>query len=213
MLKRLLHGFYRKFVAGQGPYFMAENKRYSGYQIGVGTYGWPEIIYYDAGATLKIGNYCSIAPGVKILLGGEHHIEYVTTYPFSLLLDEAKNLPGYPYSKGDVIIGNDVWIGQNAMILSGIHIEDGAVIAGGSVVTRDVLPYSVVAGNPARHIKFRFSQEVIEDLLSIAWWNWPASEIKKAWPLLQSPDTQEFISRYRREQTKRADSYVYGDVQ
>lgn len=191
---------------------MAENKKYSAYQIGVGTYGRPEIIYYDAGATLKLGNYCSIAPGVKILLGGEHHIEYVTTYPFSLLLDEAKNLSGYPYSKGNVIIGNDVWIGQDALILSGIRIGDGAVIAGRSVVTSDVEPYSVVAGNPARHIKFRFSQEVIDTMLRIAWWNWPTSEIKKAWPLLQSPNIHEFIARYRRDQTKEADSYTYGDV-
>src|SRR5262245_13448736 len=157
MLKQFLRYFHRKILADPGPYFMAENKRYSNYQIGVGTYGWPEVIYYDAGATLKIGNYCSIAPGVKILLGGEHHVEYVTTYPFSLLLNEAKELPGYPYSKGDVTVGNDVWIGQDVLILSGVCIGDGAVIAGGSVVARDVAPYSVVAGDPARHIKFRFS--------------------------------------------------------
>jgi acetyltransferase-like isoleucine patch superfamily enzyme len=193
MLKRLLRGFNRIFLAGRGPYFMAENKRYSGYQIGVGTYGWPEIFYSDAGATLKIGNYCSIASGVKILLGGEHHLEYVTTYPFSLLLNEAKNLSGYPHSKGDVIIGNDVWIGQDAMILSGVCIGDGAVVAGRCVVRRDVAPYSVVAGNPARHIKSRFSQEKIDALLKIAWWNWPASELEKAWPLLQSPDVDKFI--------------------
>ena len=198
MLKRLLRSFYHKVLADQEPYFMAENKKYSGYQIGVGTYGWPEILYYDAGATLKIGNYCSIAPGVRILLGGEHHVEYVTTYPFSLLLDEAKNLPGYPYSKGDVIIGNDVWIGQDAMILSGVCIGDGAVVAGRSVVTRDVAPYSVVAGDPARHIKFRFSQDTIDALLGIAWWNWPASEIRKAWPLLQSPDVDRFVEQYYR---------------
>jgi len=198
MLKRLLRSFYHKVLADQEPYFMAENKKYSGYQIGVGTYGWPEILYYDAGATLKIGNYCSIAPGVRILLGGEHHVEYVTTYPFSLLLNEARSLPGYPYSKGDVIIGNDVWIGQDAMILSGVCIGDGAVVAGRSVVTRDVAPYSVVAGDPARHIKFRFSQDTIDALLGIAWWNWPASEIRKAWPLLQSPDVDRFVEQYYR---------------
>ncbi len=198
MLKRALRAFYHKVMSDQGPYFMAENKRYSEYQIGVGTYGWPEIAYYDAGATLKIGNYCSIAPGVKILLGGEHHIGYVTTYPFSLLIGEAKNLPGYPYSKGDVTIGNDVWIGQDAMILSGVVIGDGAVIAGRSVVARDVAPYSVVAGNPARHIKFRFPQEKIDILLKIAWWNWPPSEIKKAWSSLQSPEVDKFIEQYYR---------------
>lgn len=193
MLKSLLRGLYHKTLADKGSYFMAENKRYSGYQVGVGTYGRPEIFYYDAGAALKIGSYCSIAPGVKILLGGEHHVEYVTTYPFSLLLNEARDLPGYPYNKGDVIIGNDVWIGQDAMILSGAHIGDGAVIAGRCVVRRDVAPYSVVAGDPARHVKYRFPEETIEALLKIAWWNWPASEIEKAWPLLQSPDVDKFI--------------------
>src|SRR5215475_2905917 len=138
MLKSLLRSFYHKTFADKGSYFMSENKMYSGYQIGLGTYGRPEILYYDAGATLKIGNYCSIAPGVKILLGGEHHVEYVTTYPFSMLLNEAKDLPGYPYNKGNVIIGNDVWIGQDAMILSGVRVGDGAVIAGRCVVRRDV---------------------------------------------------------------------------
>jgi acetyltransferase-like isoleucine patch superfamily enzyme len=197
MLKRLLRIFYHKILADQGPYFMAENKRYSDYQIGVGTYGRPEIIYYDAGATLKIGNYCSIARGVKILLGGEHHTEYVTTYPFSLSFGEAKNLPGYPYGKGDVVIGNDVWIGQDAMILSGARIGDGAVIGARSLVRRDVAPYSVVAGAPARHIKFRFPQETIDALLGIAWWDWPASEIEKARPLLQSSDVDGFIEQYR----------------
>jgi acetyltransferase-like isoleucine patch superfamily enzyme len=198
MLKRLLRGFYHKILADRQPYFMAENKRYSDYQIGVGAYGRPEVIYYDAGGTLKIGNYCSIAPGVKILLGGEHHVEYVTTYPFSLMPGGAENLPGYPYSKGDVFIGNDVWIGQDALILSGTRIGDGAVIAARSVVARDVKPYSVVAGSPARHIKFRFPQETIDALIEIAWWDWPASEIKKAWPLLQSPGVDRFIAQYRR---------------
>lgn len=199
-------------MVDQGPYFMAENKRYAGYHIGAGTYGWPEILYFDAGATLKIGAYCSIAPGVKILLGGEHHIEYITTYPFSLLLDEARHLPGYPYNKGDVTIGNDVWIGQDAMILSGVNVGDGAVIAARSVVTRDVANYSVVAGDPARHIKFRFSQETIDALLRIAWWDWPAAEIRKAWPLLQSPDVDRFIAQYLGDVAKIVNTSVYNDV-
>ena len=198
MLKKLLRRLRHKILADQGPYLMAENKRYSDYQIGVGTYGRPEVIYYDAGATLKIGNYCSIAPGVKILLGGEHHTEYVTTYPFSLMLGEATNLPGYPYGKGDVVIGSDVWIGQDVMILSGTRIGDGAVIAARSLVGRDVAPYSVVAGDPARHIKFRFPKETIDALIGIARWDWPASEIKKAWPLLQSSGVDRFIAEYRR---------------
>lgn len=178
---------------------MAQNRRYSAFSIGEGTYGRPKIEFFDAGATLKIGHYCSIAPGVVILLGGEHHSNWVTTYPFSLLFDEAKSLPGYPSSKGDVVIGNDVWIGEEALILSGVEIGNGAVVAARSVVTKAVAPYSIVAGNPARHLRFRFSEETIAALEQIAWWNWSWMEIKQAWHLLQSADVEAFVAKYSKE--------------
>lgn len=175
---------------------MAENPRYRKYDVGVGTYGYPEVVFYDAGATLRIGKYCSVAPMVRILLGGEHHHDWVSSYPFSLMFDEAKDLEGYPFSKGDVNIGNDVWIGYDAIILSGVSIGDGAVVGARSVVTKDVKPFEIVAGTPARHIRKRFADEHIEGLCKIAWWNWSDDQIRSAWHLIQSPNVEEFITRY-----------------
>src|SRR5262249_17686854 len=144
----LLREFVGKLRSDPGPYFMAENKRYANYEIGEGTYGRPKVDFYDAGGGLKIGSYCSIGPGVTILLGGEHHLDWVTTYPFSLLFDEASSLKGYPNTKGDVVIGGDVWIGQEALILSGVTVGHGAVIAARSVVSQKLQPYFIVSGQP-----------------------------------------------------------------
>jgi len=199
MLRKLLRNV-RKRLTPENEHtalWMAQNKRYSAFEIGVGTYGTPHIDFHNTGAILKIGNYCSIAPRVTILLGGEHHHDWVSNYPFSLLHDEARHLSGYPLSKGDVIIGNDVWIGYEALILSGVKIGDGAVIAARSVVARDIEPYSIVGGTPAKHLHYRFSPEIIEELLKISWWNWSFEEIRAAWHLIQSPQVEEFVSKYK----------------
>ena len=175
---------------------LSRDRRYSRFKIGDWSYGEPQVVFWDAGAGLNIGRFCSIAAGVTILLGGEHHPEWVTTYPFSQMFREARRLPGYPHTKGDVTVGNDVWIGQDALILSGVTVGDGAVIGAGSVVTKDVLPYSICAGNPARHVRFRFAPETVEALLRIAWWNWPLKTLTAASPLLQSGDVEAFIATY-----------------
>jgi acetyltransferase-like isoleucine patch superfamily enzyme len=164
--------------------------------MGEWSYGEPDVVYWDAGADLRVGKFTSIAPGVTILLGGEHRVEWVTTYPFSLLLPDAAGLPGYPHSRGDVAIGNDVWIGQDALILSGVTVGDGAVIGARSVVARDVEPFSIWVGNPARHVRYRFAPETIAALQRIAWWNWPIERVKEAWPLLCSADIDAFIRKY-----------------
>lgn len=192
-LRKALHT-----LAGRGSPvgFLSEEPRYSRFEVGAWSYGEPEVIYWDAGARLRIGRFCSIASGVTILLGGEHHTEWVSSYPFSLIFPEAASLPGYPYTKGDVVIGNDVWIGRNALLLSGITVGDGAVIGAGSVVSRDVEPYSIAAGNPARHVRYRFPAETIEALRRIAWWHWPLADVKQAWPALQSGDVEAFVERY-----------------
>jgi acetyltransferase-like isoleucine patch superfamily enzyme len=203
-MMNLLSRLYQRLLSRPGPYIMAQNRRYAAFEIGEGTYGRPEVSFYDAGATLKIGSYTSIAPGVQILLGGEHHTGWVTTYPFSLLFDEARSLPGYPASKGDVVIGSDVWIGQDALILSGACIGHGAVVAARSVVKGEVAPYSIVAGSPARHVRFRFPEETVRALLEIAWWDWHPAEVKRAWPLLQSPDVGAFVARYSKGGAGRA---------
>lgn len=192
------HRRYR--VALGEPYhnvtFTSLDPHYSAHTIGDGTYGRPNVLFWPQ-ATLRIGKYCSIANDATILLGGEHHLEWITTYPFNVLRDEARHLPGYPLTRGDVTIGNDVWIGVGTCILSGITIGNGAVIAAGSMVTRDVEPYEVVGGNPARHIKTRFAPEIVEDLLNIAWWDWDEARIQEAWPLLLSPNIHEFVELYR----------------
>lgn len=132
--------------------------------VGQGTYGMIYAQIYNVNAHLKIGNYCSIAPGVKFIVDAEHYQDHISLYPFRV------KISGERYeatSKGDIIVADDVWIGENAIILSGITIGQGAVIAAGAVVTKDVPPYAVVGGNPARVIKYRFSEELIEELLKI----------------------------------------------
>ncbi len=168
---------------------------YSKYTIGDWTYGRPTILDWHDGTQLKIGKFCSIARDVKIVVGGEHHLDWVTTYPFSKLWPKPvpSESPDVVHSKGDVIIMNDVWIGTGALILSGVTIHDGAVIGAGSVVTKDVPAYAIVAGNPARLLRSRFEPALIESLQSIAWWNWPAEKIRQAWPLLMAPDIRGFI--------------------
>jgi len=167
--------------------------RYPQFQIGKGSYGNPTIHSWGEGTRLWIGAYCSIADGVQIFLGGEHRTDWITAYPFSTFWEAAKQIAGHPYSKGDVVIGNDVWIGTEAFILSGVKIGDGAVIGARTVVTKDVPPYAIVAGNPARVVKMRFDDETVARLLAIQWWTWDNTRIEKALPLLLNSDMEAFL--------------------
>jgi len=114
-----------------------------------------------------------------------------------VLLGEFKEIRGHPSTKGDVTIGNDVWVGINTLVLSGVSIGDGAVIGASSVVANDVPPYTVVAGNPARLIRRRFDDETIKKLLEMKWWNWDIQKIKDNMPLLRSNHIAEFIEKNR----------------
>lgn len=189
----------RKLYALRAPFYLSADKRYSQYEIGEYTYGAPIVLSKQDGVVLKIGRFCAIAEGVKIHLSGEHGMEWITTYPFDVLFDKAKKYNGYAKSRGDVIIGHDVWIGSEAMILSGVTIGNGAVVGARSVVTKDVAPYAVVVGNPARQIRTRYDAETIAQLESIAWWNWPIEKIEEAWPLLLSPDVKTFIEVFGKQ--------------
>lgn len=163
------------------------------YCIGRHTYGNPKVFDWNDGGSLIIGKYTSIADEVTILLGGNHRMDWVTTYPFPALNNEwpdAANIIGHPQSKGDVVIGNDVWIGNGATILSGVVIGDGAVVGAKAVVTKDVPPYAVVVGNPGKVVKYRFDDEIIEKLLKIKWWNWSDRKVAKNLSLLCSNDTE-----------------------
>lgn len=152
---------------------------------------------WGEGSQLKIGKYCSIARGVLILLGGNHRTDWVSTYPFGHIGHFPKIVSGHPQTNGDVIIGNDVWIGTNATIISGIKIGDGAVIATNSHVVKDVEPYSIVGGNPAKHIKYRFDKGTISELLNIKWWDWDKDKVIQNISLLCSDDIQKFIEKHK----------------
>jgi chloramphenicol O-acetyltransferase type B len=169
-------------------------ERFPQFSIGRGTYGDPEVVSWDSGRMLTIGAFCSIAPGVRIFLGGDHRIDWVTTYPFSEMWEAGKRFPGHPSSRGDVIIGNDVWIGNEALILSGVTIGDGAVVGARAVVARDVPSYAIVAGNPARVVRMRFDDATIASLLKLRWWDWKDEEIARMMPLLLNNDIQRFLS-------------------
>lgn len=172
-------------------------EKFPQYAIGRGSYGNLTLRKYGSDRTLKIGAFTSIADGVTVMLGGEHRPDWVTTFPFNILWPEAGQLLGHPRSKGDVVIGNDVWIGLEALICSGVEIGDGAVIGARAVVTRDVPPYAIVAGNPGRVVRYRFSQDIIEALLRIRWWDWPDEKITLEMRGLLNEDVEGFIKKNR----------------
>ena len=166
-----------------------------GIQVGEHSYGVPIIRWWGEAVGIKIGNYCSIADGVQIFLGGNHCTEFVTTYPFASLIDwpEVPGVNTVPETRGNIIIGNDVWIGSHASILSGVTIGDGAVIGARAVVAKNVPPYAVVVGNPGRVIRKRFTDEIIERLLQIRWWDWPRERIESLLPMLLSTNMDLFL--------------------
>jgi acetyltransferase-like isoleucine patch superfamily enzyme len=148
---------------------------------------------------MKIGAFCSISDGVTIFLGGNHRIDWLTTYPFPVFRESAKQFEGHPATRGDVVIGSDVWIGYGATIMSGVEIGNGAVVGAQAVVTKSVPPYTVVAGNPAKVIRTRFPQEDVDVLQELAWWNWADEKIDQAMPFLLSgniPGLKSFSQTY-----------------
>jgi len=153
--------------------------------------------YAGSERRVRIGSFCSIGPEVDIITGGIHPVQWVSLYPFRIKwgMDGAYE-DGMPTSNGDVEIGSDVWIGTGALILSGVSIGHGAVIAARAVVSRNVPPYAIAAGVPARVVRYRHTQEQIRRLLEIAWWNWPDERIREAVPLLLSTRVEEFLQLY-----------------
>lgn len=146
------------------------------------------------GDKLIIGKFCQIASGIEFIMNGvNHQMNAVSTFPFYIFEGWEQNVPELHKMplKGDTIVGNDVWIGQNATILPGVHIGDGAIIGANSVVAKHVEPYSIVAGNPARFIRKRFDEEMINLLLEVRWWNLPIEQINRLIPLLSCDDLQK----------------------
>ena len=166
--------------------------------IGRHTYGQARIWSYQGSeAKVTIGPFCSISPGVAIITGGIHPVHWVSSYPFRAKWGmQGGYLDGMPETRGPVVIGPDVWLGTDVLILSGVTIGPGAILAARSVVTKDVPPYAVAAGSPARVLKYRFDPATIEKMLQIAWWQWDDNAIREAVPLLSSANMEAFIETY-----------------
>ena len=147
---------------------------------------------------LIIEKFCSIACGAKFLFNSANHaLRSLSNYTFPLFFEEwglnKKNVASAWDNKGDIIIGNDVWIGYEAVIMAGVHIGDGAVIAARAVVTKDVPPYTIVGGTPARKIRMRFEEETIAKLQQIQWWNWPVEKIRRSLPYIMEGTVDRLI--------------------
>ena len=151
------------------------------------------------GDKLIIGKFCMIASGVNFIMNGANHLtDAVSTYPFAIFgmgWEHAMEGKFYP-NKGDSIFGNDVWIGYNATIMAGVKIGDGAIIATNSTVTKDVDPYSIVGGNPAREIRKRFSDDEIEKLLDLRWWDWDAGKISRNVQYLTDQNIEKLLNAH-----------------
>lgn len=150
---------------------------------------------------VTVGSFSSIAGNLSIFLAGNHPTDFVSTYPFGFTgytrdWSAHVDYPEYNRSKGNIQIGSDVWIGASATIMSGITIGHGAVIGAQSVVARDVPPYAIFCGNPARLIGYRFEDSVIKELLKLAWWDWEDEKIEEAIAYMASSDVERFLRKY-----------------
>ena len=149
---------------------------------------------------LIIGKFCSIACGTKFLFNcANHTLKSLSTYTFPLFYEEweleKSNITTAWDNKGDIVIGNDVWIGYEAVIMAGVHIGAGAIIAARAVVTKDVPPYTIVGGTPAKEIRKRFDAEVIQQLLILKWWNWSTDKIRQCLPYIAEGKMDELLTR------------------
>jgi len=198
LLERLKAFWNRKILKKRTPkFYRGQEKfreRYPEFAVGIGTYGMPFVHDWHQGSTLRIGAYTSIADDVHIFLGGHHRTDWISAYPFPAFIEEAIDIQGFNGTRGDVVIGNDVWLASGCTILSGVSVGDGAVVAARAVVTRDVPPYAIVAGNPAKIINWRFDEANREAILASKWWTWPEAEIRQIAPLLCSDKLEEFIA-------------------
>lgn len=189
--------FLKNFVKASniiiGDYTYFDDGRY-----GVDKFEEYNVLYnYDfSKVKLIIGKFCAIAAETKFIMTGDHKLDAISTYPFPIFqkgweqVYDIKDLP----VKGDIIIGNDVWMGYDSLIRNGVTVGDGAIIAARAVVVKDVPPYAIVAGNPAKVVKMRFDDKTIERLLRLAWWDWDINKINKHLKLICSLDIDQLES-------------------
>ncbi|MGB7443318.1 MAG: Vat family streptogramin A O-acetyltransferase [Coleofasciculaceae cyanobacterium] len=186
--------FIKNFI--KSPNIIVGN--YSYYDDPVNPEEFERNVLYNYGSDrLIIGKFCAIATNVKFIMNGANHkLDSISTYPFPVFgqgwentMDKLTDLP----SRGDTIIGNDVWIGYESLIMPGVKVGDGAVIAAKSVVVKDILPYTVVGGNPANLIKQRFTDTEIDLLLQIKWWDWDIAKITRNIDKIMDSDVQALL--------------------
>ena len=184
-------------------YFSIGNSKIT---VGSFSYGIENVsvMQWGEGACLTIGSFCSISTNVKVFLGGNHRIDWITTFPFGhIFIDElgGKDIQGHPATNGDVVIGNDVWLAHGVTIMSGVSIGDGAVVAANAHVVNNVPPYCIVGGNPAKEIRYRFNLEIRQLLFELSWWDLPLQVIKSITSdLSQEPNTEileDMIKKFR----------------
>ena len=161
------------------------------------------IISWSDEYEIHVGKYCSIGRDCNFFLHANHRPDWITTSsqlwgPVTPEIASMHMDMGHPSCKGNIEIGNDVWIGANSTIMSGVKIGHGAIVAAGALVTKDVEPYSVVGGNSAKHLKYRFTEQQIKDLLDIAWWDWEENKIKEEAMILWSQDINFFIEKHKK---------------
>lgn len=194
--RRLLQRLRRMLGGQRGVGFLSDRPDLRAYKIGAWSYGDLNVVAFNRNGGLEIGRYCSFAKDVTIVLGGEHNTRFVSTYPFGVFL----NLPdryGHERTKGDVIIGHDVWVGRSATILSGVSIGSGAVIGAHSLVTKDVPPYAIVSGNPASMVRLRFEPQLVAALLDLQWWHWPDEKVRAEVASLMDSDVAAFVKKHQ----------------
>ena len=175
---------------------------YSGYYHGHSFEDCARYLLPDEGADrLVIGSFCSIGSGAAFIMAGNqgHRNEWISTFPFFFMpeVPEFENAANGYLPAGDTVIGNDVWIGSEAIIMPGITVGDGGVIGTRALVTKDVEPYAIVGGNPAKTIRKRFDDGSIALLLEMKWWDWPAERLKAAMPLMTSCNVAELYRFWR----------------
>lgn len=163
--------------------------------VGPRTYGSFTVhIGRNEGARVHIGAYCSIAVGVEFSIGGNHRPEWVSTYPFRVEMGMANPwTDDHIRTERDIRVGSDVWIGRQALILPGVQIGDGAVIGARAVVSKDIRPYAIAVGAPAREVRRRFGDEQVEALLRLRWWDWPEDKVRAHVDLLSSGDVEALL--------------------
>lgn len=191
-------GRLKRMVLDPPPRRLDERPDLAEFDIGRYSWGHLRIANRSPGSILRVGAFCSFAAGTEVLLGGEHRSDFVTTYRFGTYppFDAWYQSKDSARARGDVTIGNDVWIGHESVVLSGVTLGDGVVVGAGSVVRQDIPPYAIVLGNPARVAGFRFAPEQIEALLRIRWWEWDDERIVGSLDLMMSDDIQWFIDAH-----------------